>query len=305
MTAGDVKPWNGSAGISVRARTPVTRAPAKTSASSASSPSSGANHAAYQGSRYGIDSARSKSVTPQAAAGTAGSEALMARARRHTRTANRKTNAASTATAALVPALDPANEPTTACAARPTRCEGLAHASTPPRVVNGASVCHPARNGVADTSIDPATKTRWAVSVRTRWARSLWTSHHSQRASAGTRSVLTRHAAVRSSVTANALTDAARGRVTAIAAAPASGAAISASTWAPPTVCTTSTGLRPTSAAASDARSGLVRVAARAAKPVAAAIARPVRSLNAKTVAPGDPANVRAIAALSRVNRGP
>src|SRR5437588_8928648 len=114
MTAGDVKPWNGSAGISVRARTPATRAPAKTSASSASSPRSGANHAAYQGSKYGIDSARSKSATPQVAAGTAGSEVVVPRAKRQARATNTRRNAASTATAASVPALDPANEPATA-----------------------------------------------------------------------------------------------------------------------------------------------------------------------------------------------
>src|SRR5438552_18091863 len=109
MTAGDVKPWNGSAGISVRARTPVTRAPAKTSASSASSPRRGANHAAYQGSRYGIDSARSKSATPQAAAGTAGSEALVPRATRQERTRNRRRNAAATESAAAGAALQRAN----------------------------------------------------------------------------------------------------------------------------------------------------------------------------------------------------
>src|SRR5207253_11230387 len=130
-----------------------------------------------------------------------------------------------------------------------------------------------------------------------------WAIHHTQSASAGTTTDLTRHATVSRTVTAIALPDAARGRVAAKAAAAASGAAISASTWPPPTVCTTSTGLRPTSAAASGARSGRVRAAASAAKPVAAAIATPARSLNAKMVAPTDAQ--RTIAALASVNAGP
>ena len=106
-------------------------------------------------------------------------------------------------------------------------------------------------------------------------------------------------------MTAIALADAGRGRVTAIAVAAASGAAISASTWPPPTVCKTRTGLRPTSAVASGARSGRVRLAVSATKPVAAAIASPATSLNTRIVVSSDPAHVRAIAALANVNTGP
>ena len=50
-------------------------------------------------------------------------------------------------------------------------------------------------------------------------------------------------------------------------------------------------------------RSGRVRLALSAAKPLAMAMAMPLMSLNAKMVAPG--AHVRAMAALASVNAGP
>ena len=71
---------------------PVTSAPARRS-SAASSPRNGANQAAYQGRRYGIDSARRSTARPHDSSG--------ARARRrHAATAKRTRNAISTAAAA-------------------------------------------------------------------------------------------------------------------------------------------------------------------------------------------------------------
>src|SRR5947209_7668633 len=116
---------------------------------------------------------------------------------------------------------------------------------------------------------------------------------------------LIRQATMSRTVTKIALVDRPRGRVTAIAAAAASGAAINASTWPPPTVCTTITGLRPIRATASGARSGRTRAAVSATNPVAAAIDTPPSTLNTRMVPAGEPTHVRAAAALTKVKAGP
>ena len=108
---------------------------------------------------------------PQAAAGGGSAlPALPARRRRSTRKKSR--NAASTAEAASAPACDPATL-TIASAPRPTRCDGLAHDSTPPRLANGVSVCQPAMYGVTAASAAAPMRSTCVMTCRARWARSV------------------------------------------------------------------------------------------------------------------------------------
>src|SRR5437899_11649895 len=160
MTPGVEYPWKGSAGIRVSASTPVTSAPAATSTSSAMSPRNGANQAAYQGRRNGIDNASSSSATPQLSTDAAGSSPAGRRASCHSKTMNSSRKATRTTPAASAPAPGPPNEATTARAARPTSRDGPAHRPTPPRVPKGANTGQPAPDRHADASPSPQTTAR-------------------------------------------------------------------------------------------------------------------------------------------------
>ena len=167
----------------------------------------------------------------------------------------------------------------------------------------------PARNGNRRTAVRPTTMDRWTASVRIRLRHgSSRTIHHNHRTSAGVTTTLIRQASASRAVTAHALRVELRttSRPAATrASAPARGAAVSASTWAPPTVWTTTTGLRATIAAANAARSGRTLTAAIDVKAAAAPIATAAVSLNARMVASGDRGHVRTIEALKSVKSGP